>query len=70
MLPTGDDRFPAVLVMGDEVRLVERGRRTLLPLEVPVPARDLSSALVLDGRLLLGTSGYGVLVRELDEAAR
>ena len=32
----------------------------------PVPARDVAAALVVDGKLLLATSGYGVLVRTLD----
>jgi hypothetical protein len=37
-------------------------------LELPVPARDLSSALVVGGTLLIGTSGYGVLAGPLPEA--
>ncbi|MES1211194.1 MAG: hypothetical protein ABUL63_02550, partial [Acidobacteriota bacterium] len=36
-------------------------------ISVPVPARDLSAAQVVDGKLLIGTSGYGVLVRELGD---
>ena len=33
-----------------------------------MPAHHILAALVLDGKLLLGTSGHGVLVRELDES--
>lgn len=65
LVPTGDPRWAALLVSGDTVRLFDRDRQRLLVLPVPVPARDISAALVLDGRLLLATSGYGVLVRDL-----
>jgi photosystem II stability/assembly factor-like uncharacterized protein len=65
LLPTGDARWSALLVSGDTVRLFDRETRKFQAIEVPVPARDISAALVLDGRLLLGTSGYGVLARDL-----
>jgi len=65
LLATGDERFPAVMISGDSVRLFDREVRKFQPLAVPVPARDIAAARVIDGRLLLGTSGYGVLAREL-----
>jgi len=49
------------------VRLYDRESRKFHVLKVPVPARDVVAALVLDGRLLLATSGYGVLVHDLAE---
>ena len=67
VLPTGDGRFGAVLLSGEVVRLYERDSRKFHVLKVPVPARDVVAALVLDGRLLLATSGYGVLVHDLAE---
>ncbi|HEX4960095.1 MAG TPA: YCF48-related protein [Thermoanaerobaculia bacterium] len=65
LLATGDERFPALMVSGDTVRLFDRETRKFEPIEVPVPARDLAAARVVDGRLLLGTTGYGVLARDL-----
>ena len=47
------------------MRLFDRQTRKFEVLPVPVPARDITSAVVGDGRLFLGTSGYGVLVQEL-----
>ncbi|HYN19398.1 MAG TPA: hypothetical protein VE078_00440 [Thermoanaerobaculia bacterium] len=32
-----------------------------------MPAHHILSALVVDGQLMLGTSGHGVLVHELSE---
>ncbi len=66
LLSTGDARWSAVMVTGDTVRLYDRLAHKLVILDVPVPARDLSAAVVGDGRLFLGTSGYGVLVKTLD----
>jgi photosystem II stability/assembly factor-like uncharacterized protein len=65
LLATGDERFPVVMISGDTVRLFDREVRKFQPLAVPVPSRDIAAARVIDGRLLLGTSGYGVLAREL-----
>ncbi|HXO27583.1 MAG TPA: hypothetical protein VOA80_09590 [Thermoanaerobaculia bacterium] len=65
VLPTGDGRFGALLLSGEVVRLYDRESRKFRLLKVPVPARDIVAALVLDGRLLLATSGYGVLVHDL-----
>lgn len=66
LLATGNDRWPSLLVSGNTVRLYDRDARKFRVFEVPVSARDISAALVLDGRLMLGTSGYGVLARELE----
>lgn len=65
LLATGDERFPAVMISGDAVRLFDREARKFQALPIPVPARDVSAAQVIGGRLLLGTSGYGVLARDL-----
>ena len=67
VLPTGDRRFGAVLLSGEVVRLYDRENRKFRVLPVPVPARDVVAALVLDGKLLLATNGYGVLVHVLTE---
>jgi hypothetical protein len=66
LVATGDGRYGALLLSGDTVRLYDRDSRKFRVLAVPVPARDIAAALVVDGRLLLATSGYGVLVRTLD----
>jgi len=47
------------------VQLLDATTGASSALTVPFPARDLSVALVLDGRLFLGTSGYGLLLRDL-----
>jgi photosystem II stability/assembly factor-like uncharacterized protein len=65
LLPTGDERRPALMVSGDTVRLLDLQTRKFQAVDVPVPARDISAAQILGDRLLLGTSGYGVLVRDL-----
>jgi photosystem II stability/assembly factor-like uncharacterized protein len=66
LLPTGDDRYPALMMSGDTVRLLNRQTRKFEALDdVPIPARDISVARIVNGELWLGTSGYGVLVRPL-----
>jgi len=62
---TGDPRHPVVLVTGDRAALWNAETAKAEPLDLPFPARDLASALLDDGRLYLGTSGYGLLVGEL-----
>jgi hypothetical protein len=66
VLATGDARRPALLVVGDGVRLFHAATGAFEPIELPVPARDVTAALVSRGRLYVGTSGYGVLMRDLD----
>jgi hypothetical protein len=68
VLPTGDARFSALMVSGETARLYDREARKFRILEVPVPARDISAALVVDGKLLMGTSGYGLLIHEIAPA--
>jgi ligand-binding sensor domain-containing protein len=75
LLPTGDGRWPALVVVARpdgaaaefELRLAEAGAAgwTWRRLEVPVPERDVRSALVVGDRLVLATSGYGVVTRSL-----
>jgi photosystem II stability/assembly factor-like uncharacterized protein len=64
-LRTGDPRYPTLLISGDIVRLYDRAAARLRVLAAPVPARDIAAALVLGDRLLLGTSGHGVLAADL-----
>ncbi len=66
VLPTGHARYSALMVSGETARIYDRQARKFRIVEVPVPARDISSALVVDGKLLLGTSGYGLLIRALE----
>jgi photosystem II stability/assembly factor-like uncharacterized protein len=66
VVTTGDRRFAALLLSGDRARLYDREIRKFRVLPVPVPARDVVAALVVDGKLLLATSGYGVLARRLE----
>jgi photosystem II stability/assembly factor-like uncharacterized protein len=69
LLPTGDERRPALMVSGDTARLFDRQTRQFQTVDVPVPARDISAVQILGGRLLLGTNAYGVLERELPPEA-
>jgi photosystem II stability/assembly factor-like uncharacterized protein len=68
VLPTGDPDRSALMVSGDTVRLFNRKTRKLEAVDVPIPARDVSAARVINGELWIGTSGYGVLVRPLPPA--
>ena len=65
IVPTGDARFAALLLGADTVRLYDGESHKFRVLQVPVPGRDVVAALVVDGKLLLATSGYGVLVRDI-----
>jgi photosystem II stability/assembly factor-like uncharacterized protein len=65
VVATGDPRWSALMISGDVVRLYDREARKFLVLEVPFPARDIASAAVVGNRLLVGTSGYGVLTKRL-----
>ena len=57
---TGDPRYPVVARTGDSLGLVARSERRLIPLQPPFGAADLLSALAVGGRLLLGSSGFGL----------
>lgn len=65
VLATGDARRPALLIAGEALRLFDTATGTFEPVDVPVPARDVIAAVLSGGRLYLGTSGYGVLMRDL-----
>ncbi|HEX2164501.1 MAG TPA: hypothetical protein VHM02_11180 [Thermoanaerobaculia bacterium] len=64
-LATGDDRFAALVVSADGAALADAATGRLHPVPLPVRPRDVSAAAVHDGRLLLGTAGYGLWVTEL-----
>jgi hypothetical protein len=66
VIATGDPRWSALLVSGDTVRVFDRTTSKFLAIEVPFPARDITAAVVMGNRLLLGTSGYGVLAGRLE----
>jgi len=60
VFPTGDARFPAVARTGGQLALLDADGHRLVPLAPPFAAADLLSALAVDGRLLLGSSGFGL----------
>lgn len=68
LLATGDPARP-LLMVGDDGRvgLWSRESGAFETVEVPVPGREILDAHVAAGRLYLGTSGYGLLSRVLDE---
>lgn len=66
VIATGDPRWSSLMISGETVRLFDRTTSKFLALPVPFPARDISVAAVQGGRLLLGTSGYGVVTRRLE----
>jgi len=70
LLATGDARYPALLTASGEVRLLTPEGGTALSLLLPVPAREVTAALLAGGRLLLATAGHGVLAANLDELER
>ena len=63
--PTGDPRYPALLVGEGGAFLAEPAAGRLYPVALPVPARDVTAALLAEGRLVLGTSGYGLLIADV-----
>jgi hypothetical protein len=65
-LPTGDPAYP-VLLLGERGASLLRAGGELVAVDLPIPARDVLAAIVTGGRLLLGSSGYGVLVQNLYE---
>jgi photosystem II stability/assembly factor-like uncharacterized protein len=66
VLATGDARWSSVMISGETVRVFDRATSKFMALEGPFPARDISAAAVMNGRLMLGTSGYGVVTRRLE----
>ena len=67
VLATGDAQYPAVAIDDKGAHLLVAADRALRPLSLPIPARDVLAATVDGGRLLLGTSGYGLLYAPLAE---
>ncbi|HEV8238362.1 MAG TPA: hypothetical protein VGS57_03230 [Thermoanaerobaculia bacterium] len=67
VLATGDAQYPAVLIDDQGAHLLVAADRALRPLALPIPPRDVLAAVVDQGRLLLGTSGYGLLYAPLAE---
>lgn len=66
-IATGDPRWP-LLAIGERDSALWPAAGDPFPLELWVEPEEVSSALVRDGRLLLGTVGYGVLVVDLSPA--
>jgi photosystem II stability/assembly factor-like uncharacterized protein len=64
-VPTGDPAWPAVLVSESSAWLLHAIDGALVPLELPFAAREVLAAAVHEGRLFLGTAGYGLISTEL-----
>jgi photosystem II stability/assembly factor-like uncharacterized protein len=65
VLPTGDDRFAALVVSADGLALADTATGRLHPLPVPLMPREVVSAVLHGRRLLLGTAGKGLWVADL-----
>lgn len=65
VLATGDPRYTALVLSRDHAELWSEASGDWQQVHLPVPASEVTSALIHGGQLLLGTSGYGVVVREL-----
>ncbi|MDH3253784.1 MAG: hypothetical protein OEM62_02235 [Acidobacteriota bacterium] len=64
---TGNAEYPLVVVESDgRARLLGADGRAPRDLALSVPARDLSAALIRGNRILLGTSGHGVLLTDME----
>jgi hypothetical protein len=61
-LVTGDPEAPLLLLRQGGALLGDRDLRHFKTVELPVPARDVLAAQRTEEGLLLGTSGYGVLL--------
>lgn len=64
LLPTGDARHPALVIAGDRALLLRAGGEPV-SVDLAFPARDVASALVVEGKLLVGTSGHGLQIAPL-----
>ncbi|HEX4955843.1 MAG TPA: hypothetical protein VF017_20840 [Thermoanaerobaculia bacterium] len=66
VVATGDRRFSHLLLddHGDGARLWDEVGRQAHPLPLPVPARDVTSAVLVRERLILGTANDGVVVTD------
>ncbi len=66
LLETGDPQWPLLAVHYDgSVKLEASDRVEALPLEVPVPPREIAAALLVGESLHLATTGYGLLTAPL-----
>jgi hypothetical protein len=68
MLATGDAGWPALLLTPDGASLVQAASGVLRPVGLPVPAHQVTSALVADGRLLVGSAESGLYLAPLPAA--
>lgn len=66
VLPTGDARYAALVLSRDHAELWNESSGDWRQVPLPVPAADITAALIHDGHLLLATSGYGVVARALE----
>ncbi len=64
VVPTGDPGHPALLVFADRLELADAAGHPV-PIPFPHPASQVISALLTQGRLLVGTSGLGLLWTDL-----
>ncbi|HRC85243.1 MAG TPA: hypothetical protein PK413_06525, partial [Thermoanaerobaculia bacterium] len=69
LLATGDRRFSHLKVSREGAELFDEALGTYQPLELPVPANQLSSALLVGDRFLLGTTASGLWLAELPRPA-
>ncbi len=68
-LSTGSLRFPCLVESEGALTLLDRGDGAWLRIEMPYPAAETLSALVVGDRLVVGSSGYGVWQARLPETA-
>lgn len=65
-LPTGDESLPLLVIGDGGAALLDPVAGGRLEIDLALPAHSIEAALLIDGRLLLGTAGYGLLMREVD----
>jgi photosystem II stability/assembly factor-like uncharacterized protein len=69
IVATGDPHLPLLLAEDGRLALVGRGEAAPRPLPAAFPAAAAASAVVAGGRLLVGTSGYGLWQGSLEPPA-
>lgn len=70
VLPTGDSRIPRVVIAERDARVFDAVSGALQPpLELAFPAREVVAAAVAGDRLLLGTTGHGLVAVGLSTVA-
>ncbi|MEO8274863.1 MAG: hypothetical protein ABI639_01505 [Thermoanaerobaculia bacterium] len=62
---TGSGRFPLVVESAGVLALYDRTHRTWMTIDPPYPARETLSAVISGGKLLLGSSGFGMWQSQL-----